>query len=134
MMTSDDRNAYAKYRLEKAEEAYNAAEVLILHQQWNAAINRLYYSAYYSVSGILAKMGIETKTHAGIKTQFLLHFVKPGTVEMRLGKLYADLFDWRQRGDYGDFFDFKEEDVLPLMAPTRALMDAILLEIDKLDQ
>lgn len=42
-MTSDDRNAYAKYRLEKAEEAYISAEVLILHQQWNSAINRLYY-------------------------------------------------------------------------------------------
>ncbi len=52
---------------------------------------------------------------------------------MRLGKLYADLFDWRQRGDYGDFFDFKEEDLLPLMTPTRALLDAISLEIDKLD-
>ena len=132
-MTSDDRNAYAKYRLEKAEEAYISAEVLILHQQWNSAINRLYYSAYYAVSGILAKMGIETKTHAGIKTQFLLHYIKTGKVEMQLGKLYADLFDWRQRGDYGDFFDFKEEDILPLMAPTRALLDAILLEIDKLD-
>lgn len=78
-------------------------------------------------------MGIETKTHAGIKTQFLLHYIKTGKVEMQLGKLYADLFDWRQRGDYGDFFDFKEEDILPLMAPTRALLDAILLEIDKLD-
>jgi len=94
-MTSDDRNAYAKYRLEKAEEAYISAEVLILHQQWNAAINRLYYSAYYAVSGILAKMGIETKIHAGIKTQFLLHYIKTGKVEMQLGKLYADLFDWR---------------------------------------
>lgn len=133
-MTSDDRNAYAKYRLEKAEEAYKSAEVLVEHQQWNAAVNRLYYSIYYSVSGILAKMGIETKTHTGIKTQFLLHFVKSGIIEMSLGKLYADLFDWRQKGDYGDFFDFKEEDVLPLMNPTHNLMDAISQEMDKLDQ
>lgn len=79
-------------------------------------------------------MGIETKTHAGIKTQFLLHFVKSGIVEIELGKLYADMFDWRQRGDYGDFFDFKEEDVLPLMKPSRALINAISVELDKMKE
>jgi uncharacterized protein (UPF0332 family) len=131
-MTQNDRDAYARYRFEKAEEAFSAAEVLVKHQLWNAAINRLYYAAYYAVSGILTKLGIETKTHAGVKTQFLLHFVKPGLIQMSHGKLYADLFDWRQKGDYGDFFDFKEEDVLPLMDPTRSMITDILIEMDKL--
>jgi len=49
----------------------------------------------------------------------------------QLGKLYADLFDWRQKGDYGDFFDFEEDEVVLLMEPTRVLIDAILKEIDK---
>lgn len=130
-MTPKEREAYARYRFEKAEEAYKAAEILTANQQWNAAVNRLYYSAYYCVSGILVKHGIETKTHAGVKTQFLLHFIKPGIIEMNLGKLYSDLFDWRQRGDYGDFFDFSQEDVLPLMAPTRTLMIVICDEMNK---
>ncbi len=33
---------------------------------------------------------------------------------------------------YGDFFDFDKEDVLPLMEPTRSLIDVILLEVDKI--
>lgn len=119
--------------MEKAEEAYETAELLVANRKWNAAINRLYYAAYYAVTGLLAKSGIETKTHAGVKTQFLLYFIKTERIDMRLGKLYADLFDWRQKGDYGDFFDFKEEDVLPLMKPVRALIDAVVQEAKNSD-
>lgn len=28
--------------------------------------------------------------------------------------IYADLFDYRQKGDYGDFFDFEKENVMTL--------------------
>jgi len=124
-MTPAERNTYSQYRMEKAEESYQAAELLVANGQWNAAVNRLYYAAYYAISGLLAKSGIESKTHAGVKTQFLLHYVKTALIDMNMGKLYADLFDWRQKGDYGDFFDFSEEDVRPLMVPVRALIDAV---------
>jgi hypothetical protein len=124
-MTPAERNTYSQYRMEKAEESYQAAELLVANGQWNAAVNRLYYAAYYAISGLLAKSGIESKTHAGVKTQFLLHYVKTALIDMNMGKLYADLFDWRQKGDYGDFFDFSEEDVRPLMMPVRALIDAV---------
>lgn len=59
-----------------------------------------------------------------------MNYIKTGKIEIRLGKLYADLFDWRQKGDYGDFFDFGEGDVMPLMAPTRELINAVKREIE----
>ncbi|MBL7775109.1 MAG: HEPN domain-containing protein, partial [Saprospiraceae bacterium] len=125
-MTPSQQSAYAQYRMEKAEEAYETAELLVANSKWNAAVNRLYYAAYYAVSGLLAKTGIESKTHAGVKTQFLLHFIKTERISIERGKLYADLFDWRQKGDYGDFFDFTEADVLLLMNPVRTLIDAVI--------
>ena len=108
-MKPTERDDYAKYRMEKSRETLEVAALLVQNGKWNSAVNRLYYAAYYAVSGLLVKSGIESKTHTGVKTQFLLHFVKTGKIEMSLGKLYADLFDWRQKGDYGDFFDFTEE-------------------------
>ncbi|MEK7255121.1 MAG: HEPN domain-containing protein, partial [Bacteroidota bacterium] len=83
------------------------------------------------ITGLLVKAGIETKTHTGVKTQFFLHFVKTGKISMSLGKLYTDLFDWRQKGDYGDFFDFTEADVAPFLEPIKQLIDAVIEEINK---
>jgi len=124
-MKPSERGEYVKYRLEKAEEAFQAATLLVANSQWNAAINRLYYAAFYAVTGLLVQNNIETKSHSGVKTQFFMLFVKPGTIPLEMGKLYSDLFDWRQKGDYGDFFDFSEEDVLPLLQPTRNLLDSV---------
>lgn len=81
----------------------------------------------------LVKNGIYSKTHSGIKTQFLLNFVKTGKIGMDSGKIYADLFDWRQKGDYGDFFDFTKEDVLSIYQPAKDLIESLRAEIQKQD-
>lgn len=40
-------------------------------------------------------------------------------------KYIPTLFDWRQKGDYGDFFDFTEEDVLSILQPTKDLISSV---------
>jgi len=65
-MKPSDREEYVRYRIEKSEETYEAAELLLENKKWNSAINRLYYSAYYAVSGLLVQSAINTKTHSGV--------------------------------------------------------------------
>lgn len=122
---------YINYRLEKAHETLEVAKLLIKHEAWNSAINRLYYAAYYAISALLIESEIPTKTHAGVKTQFLLHYIKNGKIEIAYGKAYADLFDWRQKGDYGDFFDFTKADVLSVLEPTEELIQKVEFLIKK---
>jgi uncharacterized protein (UPF0332 family) len=128
-MNHPERNEYIKYRLEKADEALEAAELLFNNNNLNSSVNRLYYAAYYAVSALLVKAEINTKTHSGVKTYFFLNYIKNGTIEMALGKVYSDLFDWRQKGDYGDFFDFTEEDVKTILDPTKMLISKVKQEI-----
>ena len=130
-MNSSDREEYVKYRIEKAKETLEVVDLLVENKKWNSAINRLYYAAYYAVSGLLILSETNAKTHTGVKTHFFLDFVKTGKIELRLGKVYADLFDWRQKGDYGDFFDFSEDDVNSILIPTKELIEAIIVQIKK---
>ncbi len=129
-MKQSERVEYVKYRLEKAKETLEVAELLIENEKWNSAINRLYYAAYYAVSALLVQSKINTKTHAGVKTQFFLNYIKNGKIEKSLGQIYSDLFDWRHKGDYGDFFDFTEELVRPVFKPTKELIQKEENEID----
>jgi uncharacterized protein (UPF0332 family) len=71
----------------------------------------LYYACFYAVLALFTKHNIESHTHSGAKTQLSLHFVKTGKLEKDDGMLYGDLFDLRQKGDYGDFFDFEEQHI-----------------------
>jgi uncharacterized protein (UPF0332 family) len=122
---SDYKPDYIDYRLSKAHEALQDAQLLAKNNSWNACVNRLYYSCYYAVSALLLKNNIPTHTHTGLKTQFNLHFIKPGIIKKEFGKLYADLMDWRQKGDYGDMFDFNEETVEPLLIPVKQFLKEI---------
>jgi uncharacterized protein (UPF0332 family) len=76
----------------------------------------LYYTCFYAVIALLLKNNIETQTHDGARTQFGLHFVKPGKIDKKYGKLFSKLFDYRQKGDYGDLFDYDETLVEPLIS------------------
>lgn len=130
-MRDEERDNYVNYRLQKAEETYEVAILLVDNKKWNSAINRLYYSAYYAISALLVKGEIPTKTHSGVKSQFFKYFVKTGKIEIDLAKTYSDLFDWRQKGDYGDFFDFSEEEVDIMIEPTKKLIHNVKALITK---
>lgn len=107
------------YRLKRARETFEDAEILADHGKWNSSINRLYYACYYAVTALQLKYGFKTSTHSGVKTVFSESFIKPQIISPELGKIYAQLFTFRQKGDYSDFFDFNGERVLPYFEPVK---------------
>jgi len=124
-MSEEYKNDYIKYRLDRSFETLNDAKVLIKSKSWNSCINRLYYASYYAVTALLLKQNLKTKTHRTVKSQFSLHFIKTGIVSKELGQLFSDLADWRNKGDYGDLFDFDEQTVTPLIAPVEDFINVI---------
>jgi uncharacterized protein (UPF0332 family) len=42
-----------------------------------------------------------------------MQYVKPGKIPKELARIYNDLFERRQEGDYIDFVIFRESQVLP---------------------
>jgi uncharacterized protein (UPF0332 family) len=42
-------------------------------------------------------------------------FIKTGIFDKDFGKLFSDLFDWRQEGDYSDFVTFDKDLTIPLI-------------------
>jgi uncharacterized protein (UPF0332 family) len=78
---------------------------------------------------LLIKNQIVPKTHSGVRTQFNLNFIKTGKLPVHLGHLFSDLFDSRQKGDYGDMFDFDRETVFSLLEPVKEFIDTVEKEI-----
>ena len=110
------------YRLARAKDTLDDAKILANNNKWNSTINRLYYSAYYAVIALLIHHEINPTTHNGAKSNFTQHFIKTGIVPLELGKVYSQLFTWRQKGDYDDLFDFTKEKVEPYFTPVNELI------------
>jgi uncharacterized protein (UPF0332 family) len=51
--------------------------------------------------------------------------VKIGKVNKESMRLYSNLFDFRFKSDYDDFFDVDEEDIRPLIEPTKMFVREI---------
>ena len=126
-MTIENQDDYIRYRFHRAKESFEEALILAEKEKWNTVVNRLYYSCFYSVIALLLKHGIETQSHDGTRMQFGLHFVKTGKINKENGKLFSKLFDFRQKGDYGDLYDYDEELVTPLIEKVRIF----IYEIEK---
>ena len=129
-MTFDERIEYTKYRIESAYKTFDAAKILADNGYWNSAVNRLYYSVFYAVNALLVINEIQTKSHSATKSQFSLHFIKTGKFDKKYGRLFSELFDWRQKGDYENIFDYDNESVLPLFKPVEEMIRLIEEEIN----
>jgi|SRR5690554_4518719 uncharacterized protein (UPF0332 family) len=120
-----------RYRLSRSKDTFIDARILADKERWNSAINRLYYAAYYAVIALLLKYNLKPTTHNGAKTVFSEHFIKKEIIPKEFGKLYSQLFTWRQKGDYDDLYDFNKENVLPYFEPVQKLIEIIESKINE---
>ena len=130
-MTIKNKSDYIEYRFKRADESFEEALILIDNNKWNTAVSRLYYSCYYAAIALLLKHNIETRTHGGVRTKFSDTFIKTGLIDVKFGKLLSHLSDYRQKGDYGDLYDFDDKIVLPLVDQVREFISEIKILIKK---
>jgi len=110
------------YRLTRANETLEDARVLAAAGRWNACVNRLYYACFYAISAILVRHGLSSSKHAGVRSLFNKQYVKTGKIPKDLARIYNDLFERRQEGDYIDFVSFQEAQVTPWIARAEQLI------------
>jgi len=113
------------YRLQRARETLEDARILADARRWNPCVNRLYYACFYAVSALLVQAGLSSSKHTGVRSLFNRHFVKTGKVTKEKARIFNDLFERRQEGDYMDFVSFEESQVRPWVPEAEAFVDSI---------
>jgi uncharacterized protein (UPF0332 family) len=124
-MNTEERDAIVAYRKEKAHKTLDEIPILIEHELWYTAVNRLYYACFFAVNALLISRLIETKTHEGALRMLSLHFTKTQKLSIGLNRFYVDLFDSRKSGDYADFTYFDRKMVEELYKQAIIFIDTI---------
>lgn len=88
-----------------------------------AVVNRLYYAAFHAAQAALLSIDIEPSTHAGVLSLFGEKLVVKGEATPDQGRLLNELYQYRERADYG--YDELEVSVLDLFERTERFVDDV---------
>ena len=129
-MTSEQKWDLVQHRVENAQKTLFEVDILVRNNLFNIAVNRVYYACYYAVSALLLYYNIKSRTHSGNIQMFGLHFINNGLITEASGDFYTKLYTMRHKGDYEDFIEYQEADVLVLLNPAKQLIDRITEILD----
>jgi uncharacterized protein (UPF0332 family) len=104
-MTEANRREHARRELAEATRVRAATRARADLGFWPDAASRAYYAACHAASAALFSLGLQARTHAGIRHLFSEHFVKPGRLPPTADATLAQLESWRQAADYGRAHD-----------------------------
>ena len=120
-----DRDALIRYRIRRAEDTLEEAQMAYDAKHWHLAENRIYYAMFYLVHALALKEGVSISRHAQVVGWFNKTFVHAGTVEIEIGKMFQAAFEKRQEGDYDDFVTFSLEEVAKDLAQSRRFFECV---------
>jgi uncharacterized protein (UPF0332 family) len=103
---NQDRLDLIQYRLAEAKDTESDVELLISHDRLRAAINRIYYSMFYSLLALGLKYEFETSKHAQLIGWFNKTFIHAGLIDTNYGKIINKAFNRRTKGDYDSYIEF----------------------------
>ena len=121
-----------KYRRERAKETLEEAKIVFENKKFFATVNRIYYSIFYEVLALLLTKDLSSSKHSGVRSLFNKEFIKKGLIPEELGEFYNKMFEFRQRGDYEDFVEFKEDQVKHWLKQAENFIDAVDKTIEKI--
>ena len=132
-MTPEERKILVDMQVERAYRFLNQADEMMDMGYSDMAVNRYYYACFHVVQALFIQREIVAHTHSGMSTQFSLHFVKTGQVEIEDGSFLARLFQLRQKADYNCAYDISKEEARSLKEPTHRFVEKIVKLIREKD-
>ena len=121
----DLKKDYARYRLEKAKEEYEAAVILLESEHYRAANNRAYYSVFHAMRSVLVFVGYDSKKHSGIISEFRKTYIKSGIFPETLSDIIGNASEIRNASDYDDMFIASKSETIEQIGNAKMFLEHI---------
>ena len=97
---AEQRTAVVRYWWSKADAGLLSARRELKAGALEFSVNRLYYAMFYAVTAVFLNRQMAFSKHSGVRAAFHREIIKKGLMDVKWGKLYDQLFEDRQEGDY----------------------------------
>ncbi len=116
MSIDEKKKLLALHRLQQAAESLQEAQYLFAGgKSLRSVVNRIYYGMFYAVLALLIYEPYTSSKHSGVLAYFNKRFVKGSLFPDAMGRSLNKAFEFRQRGDYREYFELTKDQVEPLL-------------------
>ncbi len=115
----------ARYKLERAREELDTAELLFDNERLKAANNRAYYSIYYSLTAVLCLEPIAFKKHKDMIGYFNKNYVHTDRFPREIGRNISKAAKIRHASDYDEFYIASKEEAERQIQTAKELVDLV---------
>ena len=130
-LNDEERKIIVSLEKEKSLNTFSEIGVLCKVGLWNNIANRIYYAAFHAVVALLISDGHMVNTHQGAAVLLNQHYIKNGLISRDMGSFYSRLQTMREKSDYNCTYNATEQDIIPLIEPTKRFIDTIFSLIEK---
>lgn len=115
----------ARYKLERAREEIDTAELLFHNERLKAANNRAYYSIYYSLTAVLCLEPIAFKRNKDTLGYFNKNYVHTGIFPEEIGRNISKAQKVRHASDYDEFYVASKEEAENQIRTVKMIADLV---------
>ena len=130
-LNDEERRIIVNLELEKATNTMAQIPALQKLGYWDNIANRLYYAVFHAVNALLINDGHPVNTHKGVIALFGNYYIRTGIFASEDGRLYSDLQTMRNNIDYNCSYDATQQEIEPMIDPTKELISKGLDYINK---
>jgi len=124
-LSSAERNELVRLRLENAEKAIEDAKMLFDNSSLRGAMNRTYYSMFYTVSALAVADGKSFSKHTNLIDYFQEEYAKPEIIDRKYGRALQKAFEDRSEADYQDYLHTTEEQISVRLQEAREFLSIV---------
>ena len=122
----EQAKALSKYRLEKARQLLQSADMLMnMTKDYNSVVNRCYYAIFHSVRSILALERKDFEKHSAVISYFRRMYIKTHIISVDASDILGEAFNSRNESDYKDFFEVSREQAEQQLCNAKRFMEIV---------
>ncbi len=106
----------------KAEKYLASARLLLDVADYDSAVSRIYYAAFYVAESLLDASGLSFSSHKGVISAYGQEFARKAQLDPRFHRLLIKTFEKRQQADYLAETGLDRDEVTELLTETEAFI------------
>lgn len=130
-MNKETIESFVKYRLNKAKETLNTAEMIFKDgHDYTSANNRAYYAIFYAIRAVLAIEEVDFKRHKDVLAYFNKEYVNKEIFPKMIGRKISQAQRIREDSDYDDEYEPSFDKTEQQINTAKDLIELVEIYID----